>query len=90
MTVYKLILQDWCDEEEQMVEAKGYYPAAIEFDGQTVQVEFYDPVRLSQTVDDDVARQSYFVEQKKIIVVEKVTRGEMEKAARKAAEYTIG
>ena len=87
MTQYNLKFLDWFDDDEELVEQKGWHTAQLELEGRIIELAFYDPLRLSQDIACEIANHGFFVEEKKIIVIDKVTREEMEKAVSKAIVY---
>jgi hypothetical protein len=54
-------------------------------DGRTLKPVFYDSVKLSQEIADDISHQDFFSEHF-LIVISKVTRELMEQAVAKLAE----
>jgi hypothetical protein len=69
-------------------ESKGWLAVTVRWDGGEQEMTFYDPVRLSQSMNVDLARQGYFAE--RIIVVPKLTREAVESSARAIAERGFG
>ncbi|OYW79954.1 MAG: hypothetical protein B7Z26_07240 [Asticcacaulis sp. 32-58-5] len=60
--------------------AKGYFSGCqLEYEGQTYNLSFYDPVRLAQTIKDDIESDGIFFE-KNVIVVQSITVEHLEKA----------
>jgi len=64
------------------VEAKGWFSGALpSVGGKECPLNFYDPVRLAQTIRDELESGNVFCEPN-LIAVKAVTRAEMEEAAR--------
>lgn len=64
------------------VEAKGWLSGALlSVSGKEYSLTFYDPVRLAQTIHDELERGNVFYEPN-LVVVRAVTRSEMEVAGR--------
>jgi hypothetical protein len=61
-------------------ESKGWLEVTVRWDAAERAITFYDPVRLSQSMNVDLARQGYFAE--RIIVVSRLTREAVESAVR--------
>ena len=76
---YKIEYWDRFDADEWEVETKGYAQLVVVVDDVGVEFSFYDPVRLSQTVNDDVSRSGLFIETE-IIVIPCVNRVNIESA----------
>ncbi|WP_203883778.1 hypothetical protein [Planotetraspora kaengkrachanensis] len=71
---------DYFDDYASVIEVKGWFgDVTVEWNGVRIQPVFYDPVRLSQEISDELAGGSYFREPN-LIVIEKVTRDHMEAA----------
>jgi hypothetical protein len=69
------------DEYEWQAEAKGWYSEArMIVSGKRYQLNFYDAVRLAQTIEDDLQSGGVFFEPN-LVVVRRVTESEMERAA---------
>lgn len=80
MSQYTLEFPDWYDQEAAVIEAKGWFgEAMLRASGKSFQLVFYDPVRLSQEIADDVGRGQFFFE-KNLVVVGALTRAKMEQA----------
>ena len=63
------------------VEAKGWFSEArLVVSGKRYRLNFYDPVRLGQTIEDGLQRDRAFFEPN-LVVVQSVTRVNMERAA---------
>ena|SRR6266536_1861942 len=65
-------------------ESKGCLAVTVRWDAGERAVTFYDPVRLNQSMNVDIARQGYFAE--RIIVVPRVTREAVEATVRAIAQ----
>jgi hypothetical protein len=77
---YSLAFPDDFDQEAALIETKGYFPGLRVFaGGDEYQPEFYDPVRLAQTVEDDLRHDIVFVADN-VVVVTAVTRALIEQA----------
>lgn len=82
-SAFQLHLPDDFDAYAWEVEAKGWYPDAILiFDGKRYVLNFYDAMRLAQSVEGDVSQDSLFFEPN-VIVIPVVTRAAMEQATAK-------
>jgi hypothetical protein len=69
--------------DEYVWEAKGYFHGAIlVYKSKNYVLNFYDPVRLGQDIEDEIANESFF-HQTNLIVIETVTRASMEEAVAK-------
>jgi len=69
------------DEEEARV--RGYYgEAVVQSGGQRYSIAFYDPIRLQQTIDDDIRLGRPCFAEPGLVVVPEVTREAMEAAVR--------
>ena len=80
MEPFTLALPPDFDDYEGETEAKGYFPEArLSVAGKHYRLTFYDPVRLSQTIADDLRHGALFFEAN-LVVVSAVTRSEMERA----------
>ena len=76
-----LVLPADFDEYEWEVKSKGWFAEArLNVSGKRYRLNFYDPVRLGQEVDDELQRGRVFFEPN-LVIVQSVTRSEMEKAA---------
>src|SRR5215510_4449472 len=81
MASYSLILPEDFDEYEWEVTSKGWFGnALLNFSGRVFRLRFFDPVRLSQEIEDELKRGQAFFEPN-LIVVRSVTRSEMDRAA---------
>lgn len=65
-------------------ESKGWLEVTVRWHTAERAITFYDPVRLSQSMNVDLARQGYFAE--RIIVVPTLTREAVESAVRAIGE----
>jgi hypothetical protein len=70
---------DFADYEWE-VEAKGWFVARLAASGRQYLLNIYDPVRLGQTIEDDLKSGRVFFEPN-LVVVETVTRANIERAA---------
>ena len=85
MSNYSLDLPaDFMDYEWE-VEAKGWFEAHLIASDRKYRLRFYDRVRLGQEIDDKLGRGSVFFEPN-LVVVESVTRVNMEKAVESLAK----
>lgn len=75
---------DFADYEWE-VEAKGWFEARLTAEGLKYQLRFYDPARLRQQIDDELGRERAFFEPN-LIIVQFVTRANMEHAVRRLVE----
>jgi hypothetical protein len=66
-------------------ESKGWLQVTVRWDAVERAISFYDPVRLSQSMNVDLVRQGYFAE--RIIVVPRLTREAVESAVRAIAQH---
>ncbi|MES0812215.1 hypothetical protein ABLO27_22190 [Roseibium sp. SCPC15] len=83
---FEFILPDDFDEYAWEVEAKGWFSdAEIVLNGMRHSVNFYDPARLRQDVVSELAGAVSYT-QRNLVVVEAVTRANMERAAEKLAK----
>jgi hypothetical protein len=83
---YSLVFPGHFAEDAALIEAKGWLVGvAIEVGEDHYRPEFYDPVRLAQTVADDLQRDSLVVLDD-IIVVPNVTSIAIEAAVRRLAD----
>ncbi len=80
MTEHALIFPDGFDDYAWELEAKGCFSEARLFlSGKYYRLNFYDPVRLGQEIESELARGVFFFESN-LVVLEVVTRPNMEKA----------
>jgi hypothetical protein len=80
VTNYSLVFPQEFDDYAWEVESKGWFASAkLTFLEKQYQITFYDPVRLRQTVEDELQSESVFFEPN-LVVVPAVTRENMEKA----------
>jgi hypothetical protein len=83
MAGFELIFPDYYSDtfDETEVEVKGWFSGAkLSVDGNHYTLNFYDPVRLGQTVADDLQERRVFFEPN-LVVVKSVTRANMQQAA---------
>ena len=86
MRDYSLLFPDHFDEEAPIIASKGRLDGVTIIAGRERYLpEFYDPVRLEQTVADEVARSGHAALDN-IIVVPEVTRARIEGAVRRLAD----
>jgi len=86
MASYSLVFPKDFDEHESEVTAKGWFGnARLISSGRQYRLIFYDPVRLGQTIEDDLQSECVFFEPN-LIIVRSVTRSDMEKAV----EFLVG
>ncbi|ENW96435.1 hypothetical protein [Acinetobacter sp. NIPH 298] len=78
MKNYSLDFPDDFDLEEWIWETKGWITLTINYRNQKFELNFYDPVRLTQTMTDDLHSQQYFLEQN-LIVIPNINRLNIEK-----------
>lgn len=79
---------DFADYEWE-VEAKGWFSEARIFvSGKRYRLNFYDPVRLGQSIEDELKRDRAFFEPN-LVVVQSVTRANMERAAALLAHSSL-
>lgn len=79
---------DFADYEWE-VEAKGWFSqATLIVAGRRYRLNFYDPVRLSQTIEDHLERDGSFFEPN-LVVVKSVTGSHMERAAERLAQSVL-
>lgn len=67
------------DFDECFFEEKGWCRVELYWKSRTYQINFYDPYRLNQEIEDALARGSMFVDEN-LVVVEKVTKRNLELA----------
>ena len=80
MSEFELRFPAYFEDAEAEITAKGYFAdLTILASGRTFRPVLYDPVRLLQDVQDDVALDGAFVG-RSIVVVESVTRASIERA----------
>lgn len=86
MGTYRIIFPDWFDDHAWEVESKGWLQdVAVIFGGKEYPITFYDPVRLSQTIEDDISAGDFFFENN-LVVLKSVDRENIELAIRKIVE----
>ncbi len=72
---------DYFDEQAPFIESKGWFAdVLIEWDGRRYRPVFYDPVRLRQVVDDELASGAGIFREPNLVVIDRVTRDCMEAA----------
>jgi len=77
---------DWFDKSEEAIyESKGCFEADVDFADRVIKVSFYDPVRLAQTVVDELENSSQ-IYIRNLVVLEKVNRETMNAAMHKLAK----
>lgn len=75
-----LLPDDFDDLDRAEVESKGWYPgASVRFAGRAVPVMFYDPIRLAQDIEADLA-EDHLISFAHLIVVERLTVQNMRRA----------
>jgi hypothetical protein len=80
MASYSLVFPEDFDDYEWEITTKGWFgEARLNLSGKQYRLIFYDPVRLSQTIEDDLQHRSAFFEPN-LIIVRSVTRSDMERA----------
>jgi hypothetical protein len=81
MSDYSLVLPADFDDYEWEVEAKGWFSEArMIVAGMRYRLNFYDAVRLAQTIQDDLQGGGVFFEPN-LVIIPRVTRSDMERAA---------
>jgi hypothetical protein len=86
VTNYSLVFPEGFDDYAWEVEAKGWCSVAkLSFAGKNYALNFYEPTRLGQEVESELERGSPFFEPN-LIVVQSVTRRNMEKAVESLIE----
>lgn len=80
---WELVLPEWVDDiHAGEVEAKGVLRGAVlKLDGRSLDLVFYDPVRLAQDVLEEHRAGRVFFYEERLVVVPSVTRAHMESAA---------
>lgn len=80
MTAAELVLPDDFADYGWEVESKGvFWDAVVQRDNRRVPVTFYDPGRLAQDVNDELASEPQFL-LARVIVLPKVTLQEMQRS----------
>lgn len=80
MTNYKLSFPEGFNDYEWELESKGWFNGAlITCQGGNYRLNFFDPVRLIQEIEDELSSASLFIEEN-LVVVRSVNRDHMEKA----------
>jgi hypothetical protein len=81
VTDYSFVLPEDFDDYAFEVESKGWFAEArLSLSGRQYRLSFYDSVRLRQEIEDELRRGNIFFEPN-LVVVQSVTRRNMEKAA---------
>lgn len=78
MADYRINFPDFFDGEEWVFESKGWIILVLTYRNKNYELVFYDPVRLMQTINDDLHSSQYFIEQN-LIVIPNVNRANIEK-----------
>ena len=68
MAKYQILLPDDIDEIEWLIEAKGCFRLDVEIETEIYEFNFYDSVRLIQTMNDCLDCNTYFFEQNLVIL----------------------
>ncbi|MEM7248200.1 MAG: hypothetical protein AAF533_22895 [Acidobacteriota bacterium] len=85
MTPYTLNWPEEFESREWEIESKGWFAGLeIVIDGRCITPVFYDPVRLSQDISDELSRDLVFTETN-LIVIERVCRESIVAAVAKLA-----
>jgi hypothetical protein len=85
VTTHKLVLPENFCEYASEVESKGWFPGAVLVHlDKRYHLTFYAPVRLEQTIEDELQKRPCFAEPN-LLVVGSVTEGAM----RAAADYAV-
>lgn len=80
MIDYELLLPDYFDDYEGVLESKGCFSDAVMIcDGNKYELNFYDPVRLGQTIEYELSSVGAFFEEN-VVVIRTVNRSCIEKA----------
>jgi len=81
MSSFTLVLPEDFQDYAWEVEAKGWFSLAkLSASGKSYRLNFYDGVRLQQTIEDGLERGGVFFEPN-LVVVSSLTRANMERAA---------
>jgi hypothetical protein len=84
---YSLVFPEGFDDYAWEVESKGWFgDARLAFMGRSYRMNFYEPVRLAQEIEDELKRGRPFFEPN-LVVVPSVTRQHMEAAVEFLVEY---
>ncbi|MFF5211952.1 hypothetical protein [Streptosporangium sp. NPDC000396] len=79
--MYSMHWPDYFDEEAPIIEDKGWFAdVLVEWNGQSYRPVFYDPIRLGQTIADELRSRASFFREPNLIVIDQVTRDHMEAA----------
>jgi hypothetical protein len=85
-TSYAIIFPDYFDEEAPILEAKGcFWDLVVHANGQTYRPNFYDPVRLMQTIDDALSSERACFSEPNVVVVRSIGRENLEAAVARLA-----
>ncbi len=85
VAIYEFVLPEDFQDYAYEVEAKGWFSrACVQYMGRQFPLSFYDPVRLSQQVEDELEKSPVFTEPN-LLVVPSVT----EAAMRKAVDHAV-
>ena len=89
MSEFSFVLPaDFADYEWQ-AEAKGWFSeATLIVSGKRYRLNFYDPARLSQEIEDELERDGWFFEPN-LVLVKSVTRSHMQRAAEQLAKSVL-
>ena len=60
MADYRINFPDFFDDEEWVFESKGWIILVLTYRNKNYELVFYDPVRLMQTINDDLNSSQYF------------------------------
>ena len=83
MEIYQIIFPDDFDDYAWEVESKGWFNGVVViFEGKEYRITFYDPVRLSQDVADEIFKYNFFFESN-LVVIKIVNRENIEKIINK-------
>lgn len=86
MTDFSFVLPADFDDYAWEVQAKGCFTEALmTIAGKRYRLNFYDPTRLSQEIESELARGVAFAEPN-LVIVRAVTRSDMEQAAEMLAQ----
>ena len=78
MADYRINFPDFFGDEESVFESKGWIILVLTYRNKNHELVFYDPVRLMQTINDDLHSSQYFIEQN-LIAIPNVNRANIEK-----------
>ncbi|WP_019384413.1 hypothetical protein [Acinetobacter venetianus] len=77
MQDYRIHFPDFFDDEEWIIESKGWIILVFTYKNENYELSFYDPVRLMQTINDDLNSSQYFL-QENLIVIPNVNKRNIE------------